>query len=73
VLPRRPIADAGDLDDMPELGLSEDVFAAQPEAGAEEEPTEEPSEEQPSEEPSEELSPEPSAEPTGEDDTETQS
>jgi small subunit ribosomal protein S1 len=27
VLPRRPIADAGDLDDMPELGLSEDVFA----------------------------------------------
>jgi small subunit ribosomal protein S1 len=34
VLPRRPIADAGDLDDMPELGLSEDVFAAQPEAEA---------------------------------------
>src|SRR5438874_653636 len=32
VLPRRPIADAGDLDDMPELGLSEDVFAAQPAA-----------------------------------------
>jgi small subunit ribosomal protein S1 len=30
VLPRRPIADAGDLDDMPELGLSEDVFANAP-------------------------------------------
>jgi small subunit ribosomal protein S1 len=30
VLPRRPIADAGDLDDMPELGLSEDVFATAP-------------------------------------------
>ena len=29
VLPRRPLgADAGDLDEMPELGLSEDVFAA---------------------------------------------
>ena len=29
VLPRRPIADAGDLENVPELGLSEDVFAAQ--------------------------------------------
>ena len=28
VLPRRPIADAGDLENVPELGLSEDVFAA---------------------------------------------
>ena len=37
VLPRRPLgADAGDLDEMPELGLSEDVFAAQ--ASAEEAP-----------------------------------
>src|SRR6476469_7586828 len=35
VLPRRPIADAGDLDDMPELGLSEDVFAAAPEQAPE--------------------------------------
>src|SRR5215217_6050467 len=34
VLPRRSPTDAGDLDDMPELGLSEDVFAAQPEAAA---------------------------------------
>jgi len=37
-LPRRdvgaaPIGDAGDMDDMPELGLSEDVFADAPEAG----------------------------------------
>src|SRR3712207_2432472 len=32
VLPRRPIADAGDLENVPELGLSEDVFAAQSEA-----------------------------------------
>ena len=30
VLPRRPIADAGDLENVPELGLSEDVFAQQP-------------------------------------------
>jgi small subunit ribosomal protein S1 len=29
VLPRRSVSDAGDLDEMPELGLSEDVFAAQ--------------------------------------------
>ena len=41
VLPRRTeglTADAGDLEDMPELGLSEDVFAEQPlaEAGTEE-------------------------------------
>src|SRR4026208_191441 len=27
VLPRRPLADAGDLENVPELGLSEDVFA----------------------------------------------
>jgi small subunit ribosomal protein S1 len=31
VLPRRTLtADAGDLEDMPELGLSEDVFAETP-------------------------------------------
>src|ERR687898_904851 len=39
ILPRReagaaPAGDAGDMDDMPELGLSEDVFAEQPEAEA---------------------------------------
>jgi small subunit ribosomal protein S1 len=36
VLPRRTegITDAGDLEDMPELGLSEDVFAEQPQAEA---------------------------------------
>ena len=39
ILPRRevgaaPAGDAGDMDDMPELGLSEDVFAEQPEAAA---------------------------------------
>jgi small subunit ribosomal protein S1 len=37
ILPRRdagaaPAGDAGDMDDMPELGLSEDVFADQPAA-----------------------------------------
>src|SRR5213079_113793 len=46
VLPRReagamPTGDAGDMDDMPELGLSEDVFA-EPPAGAEDEPAAEP-------------------------------
>ena len=35
VLPRRSVADAGDLENVPELGLSEDVFAAQPETDAE--------------------------------------
>jgi small subunit ribosomal protein S1 len=42
ILPRRTVqavegesAGAGDLDNVPELGLSEDVFAAQPEAEAE--------------------------------------
>jgi small subunit ribosomal protein S1 len=42
VLPRRdrqedgaPLSDAGDLDDVPELGLSEDVFADQPAPEAE--------------------------------------
>ena len=42
ILPRREVqahegeaADAGDLDNMPELGLSEDVFTTQPPAGAE--------------------------------------
>src|SRR5215212_4571049 len=39
ILPRRDIGaatagDAGDMDDMPELGLSEDVFADAPEAAA---------------------------------------
>src|SRR3712207_2179899 len=43
VLPRRdagatPAGDAGDMDDMPELGLSEDVFAEAPEAAAPDEP-----------------------------------
>jgi small subunit ribosomal protein S1 len=38
VLPRRPIADAGDLENVPELGLSEDVFAAQSELPEEEAP-----------------------------------
>jgi len=35
VLPRRTegVTDAGDLEDMPELGLSEDVFAEPPQAG----------------------------------------
>ena len=44
ILPRREVqalegeaADAGDLDNMPELGLSEDVFTTQPETGAEQE------------------------------------
>src|SRR5919107_326418 len=42
ILPRReagaaPAGDAGDMDDMPELGLSEDVFAEQPEPAADEE------------------------------------
>ena len=39
ILPRRTeglTADAGDLDDMPELGLSEDVFAEAPAAPADE-------------------------------------
>src|ERR671922_298021 len=35
VLPARPVTDAADVENVPELGLSEDVFAAQ---GAEEEP-----------------------------------
>ena len=46
ILPRREVqaiegesAGAGDLDNVPELGLSEDVFATQPEAEA---PAEEP-------------------------------
>src|ERR687890_279785 len=39
ILPRReagaaPAGDAGDMDDMPELGLSEDVFAEAPETAA---------------------------------------
>jgi small subunit ribosomal protein S1 len=58
ILPRRevqPTAEseatgAGDLDNVPELGLSEDVFAAQPEAPAADEQAEE--------------APEPPAEPT---------
>jgi small subunit ribosomal protein S1 len=52
VLPRRDVqaiegesAGAGDLDNVPELGLSEDVFAAQPEAGAEQ--AEAPAQDQP--------------------------
>jgi small subunit ribosomal protein S1 len=32
VLPRRSAADAGDLENVPELGLSEDVFAPPAEA-----------------------------------------
>jgi small subunit ribosomal protein S1 len=43
ILPRReagaaPAGDAGDMDDMPELGLSEDVFADAPEGAAPDEP-----------------------------------
>ena len=43
ILPRREVGtatagDAGDMDDMPELGLSEDVFADAPEAAAPDEP-----------------------------------
>jgi small subunit ribosomal protein S1 len=38
VLPRRSAAEAGDLENVPELGLSEDVFAAQPEGEAAEQP-----------------------------------
>ena len=43
ILPRRDLGaaaagDAGDMDDMPELGLSEDVFADAPEAAAPDEP-----------------------------------
>ena len=43
-LPRReagdiPAGDAGDMDDMPELGLSEDVFAEAPQAAAPDEAT----------------------------------
>jgi len=34
-LPRRSLADAGDLENVPELGLSEDVFAAPPAEGDE--------------------------------------
>jgi len=40
VLPRRPIADAGDLENVPELGLSEDVFAAQQGEAVDEAPAE---------------------------------
>src|ERR687895_215189 len=54
VLPRRSAEGAGDLENVPELGLSEDVFAAQPaedsgeEAAADEAPAEEvPAEEAP--------------------------
>ncbi|HEX2413498.1 MAG TPA: S1 RNA-binding domain-containing protein, partial [Solirubrobacteraceae bacterium] len=36
VLPRRSVADAGDLENVPELGLSEDVFAPRDEAPVEE-------------------------------------
>ncbi|MEA2292058.1 MAG: small subunit ribosomal protein [Solirubrobacteraceae bacterium] len=53
VLPRRELTgDAGDLDDMPELGLSEDVFAPQPEgeaAVADEAPAEAEADEAPAE------------------------
>ena len=36
ILPRRSAAEAGDLENVPELGLSEDVFAAQVDADGEE-------------------------------------
>jgi len=39
VLPRRPVTDAADVENVPELGLSEDVFAAQ---SPDEAPVEEP-------------------------------
>jgi len=71
VLPRRPIADAGDLENVPELGLSEDVFAAPQgevvedeatEAPAEDEATEAPAEDEATEAPAEdEAPPEPEA------------
>jgi small subunit ribosomal protein S1 len=66
VLPRRPIADAGDLENVPELGLSEDVFAAQGE-DVEEAPDAEaeatPEAESETQEPEAEAQPEPEAEP----------
>jgi small subunit ribosomal protein S1 len=65
ILPRReagaaPAGDAGDMDDMPELGLSEDVFAEAPEAEATAAPDEPVAEEPVVEEP---AADEPAAEP----------
>ncbi len=67
VLPRRPIADAGDLENVPELGLSEDVFAAQGEVADEEAPEAEVAEDAPEAEvaedaPEAEVAEEPEAE-----------
>src|SRR5919106_120400 len=65
VLQRRPLADAGDLENVPELGLSEDVFAAQGEQLAEEEAPEAEVAEAPeaaTEEPEAESQPGPEAE-----------
>jgi small subunit ribosomal protein S1 len=81
ILPRReagaaPAGDAGDMDDMPELGLSEDVFADQPAAEPEAEAAvEEPAAEEPEAEVAEAAAPdEPVAdEPAAEQDEEEQS
>jgi small subunit ribosomal protein S1 len=63
VLPRRPIADAGDLENVPELGLSEDVFAApQGEAIEEAEIAEGPEADAATEEPGAETEAPPAAE-----------
>jgi small subunit ribosomal protein S1 len=64
VLPRRPIADAGDLENVPELGLSEDVFAppVDPDADFTAEPTAEPEAEAAVAEPEAEVAAEPEAE-----------
>jgi small subunit ribosomal protein S1 len=59
VLPRRSAADAGDLENVPELGLSEDVFAA---PGAGHEAPEEEAEAEIAPEPEAEAAPEPEAE-----------
>ena len=62
---RSPAEDAGDLDDMPELGLSEDVFAGTGggDVGADEEPAaEEPAAEEAAAEPEAEAAAEPEAE-----------
>jgi small subunit ribosomal protein S1 len=67
VLPRReagamPAGDAGDMDDMPELGLSEDVFAEAPEAEVAEAPVDEVAEEPVAEVAEEPVAKEPEAE-----------
>jgi small subunit ribosomal protein S1 len=63
VLPRRPVADAGDLENVPELGLSEDVFAAPQGEVAEDEAAEAPAEDEVAEAPAEDEVAEAPAEP----------